>query len=113
MLSSQVVIEGPPALLLVDASRNLAGWESALADRLATAMVRRGLRLVGARSLRVDGIRLAIMPAPGALKTNSFVTVLISSSRSISASLMPLDNNKPRVPIYSACAFLLSEIRFS
>ncbi len=56
MLSSQVVIEGPPALLLVDASRNLAGWESALADRLATAMVRRGLRLVGGRSLRVDGL---------------------------------------------------------
>ena len=56
MLSSRVVIEGPPALLLVDASRNLAGWESALCDRLATAMVRRGLRLVGGRSLRVDGL---------------------------------------------------------
>ena len=55
MLSSRVVIEGPPALLLVDASRNLAGWEAEFCDRLCAAMVRRGLRLVGGRSLRVSG----------------------------------------------------------
>ena len=55
MLSSRVVIEGPPALLLVDASRNLAGWESEFCDRLCTAMVRRGLRLVGQRPLQVSG----------------------------------------------------------
>lgn len=53
MLSSRVVIEGPPTLLLVDASRDLAGWESGFCDRLCAAMVRRGLRLVGGRSLQV------------------------------------------------------------
>ena len=55
MLSSRVVIEGPPALLLVDASRNLAGWEAEFCDRLCAAMLRRGLRLVGGRSLQVSG----------------------------------------------------------
>ena len=54
-MQSSVVIEGPPALLVVDASRNLAGWESAFCDRLCTAMVRRGLRLVGQRPLQVSG----------------------------------------------------------
>ena len=54
-MQSSVVIEGPPALLLVDASRNLAGWESEFCDRLCAAMLRRGLRLVGERSLQVSG----------------------------------------------------------
>ncbi len=52
MLSS-VVIDGPPALLLVDASRNLAGWETEFCDRLYAAMARRGLRLGGGGSLQV------------------------------------------------------------
>ena len=42
-------------MLLVDASRNLAGWESEFCDRLFTAMARRGLGLVGSGSLRVGG----------------------------------------------------------
>jgi hypothetical protein len=51
---SPTVIETPPVVLLVDASRNLAGWESEFCDRLFTAMARRKLRLVGAGSLRVS-----------------------------------------------------------
>ncbi len=50
---SPTVIEAPPVVLLVDASRNLAGWESEFCDRLFTAMARRGLRLVGSGSLSV------------------------------------------------------------
>ena len=42
-------------MLVVDASRNLAGWESEFCDRLFTAMARRGLGLVGSGSLRVGG----------------------------------------------------------
>ena len=52
---SPTVIEAPPVVLLVDASRNLAGWESEFCDRLFTAMARRGLALVGSSSLRVSG----------------------------------------------------------
>ena len=51
---SPTVIEAPPVVLLVDASRNLAGWESEFCDRLFTAMARRGLGLVGSSSLRVS-----------------------------------------------------------
>ena len=54
---SPTVIETPPVVLLVDASRNLAGWESEFCDRLFSAMVRRGLRLVGSSSLRVSGLK--------------------------------------------------------
>ena len=41
-------------MLLVDASRNLAGWEFEFCDRLFTAMARRGLGLEGSRALRVS-----------------------------------------------------------
>ena len=40
-------------MLVVDASRNLAGWESQFCDRLFNAMARRGLGLVGGGPLRV------------------------------------------------------------
>jgi hypothetical protein len=50
---SPAVINTPPALLLVDASRNLAGWESEFCDRLFNAMARRGLEPVGSTPLRV------------------------------------------------------------
>jgi len=52
MLWSATVIEGRPTLLVVDASRNLAGWESGFCDRLFTTMRRRGMGLVGAGPLR-------------------------------------------------------------
>ena len=52
---SPTVIETPPVVLLMDASRNLAGWESEFCDRLFTAMARRGLGLVGSGPLRVSG----------------------------------------------------------
>ena len=52
---SPTVIETPPVVLLVDASRNLAGWESEFCDRLFTALARRGLRLEGSGSLRASG----------------------------------------------------------
>ena len=51
---SPTVIGSPPVLVLVDASRNLAGWESEFCDRLFNAMTRRGLRLVGSGPLAVD-----------------------------------------------------------
>ncbi len=51
---SPTVIETPPVVLLVDASRNLAGWESEFCDRLFTAMTRQGLGLVGSSSLRLS-----------------------------------------------------------
>ena len=51
---SLTVIETPPVVLLVDASRNLAGWESEFCDRLFTAMARRELRLAGNGPLRVS-----------------------------------------------------------
>ena len=51
---SQTVIGAPPVVLLVDASRNLAGWESEFCDRLFKAMARRGLAMVGNDALRVS-----------------------------------------------------------
>ena len=52
-MSSSIIIGAPPALLLVDVSRNHAGWESAFCDRLFTAMVRRRLTLVGDTCVKV------------------------------------------------------------
>ena len=52
MLWSATVIAGRPTLLLVDASRNLAGWESGFCDRFFTTMRRRGIGLVGGGPLR-------------------------------------------------------------
>jgi hypothetical protein len=51
---STIVIDAPPEVLVVDSSRNLAGWESELSQRLYTAMSRRGLRLVGSGPLAVS-----------------------------------------------------------
>ena len=50
---SPTVIEAPPVVALVDASRNLAGWESEVCDRLFAAFARRGLRMVGEGASRV------------------------------------------------------------
>ena len=50
---SPTVIDTPPVVALVDASRNLAGWESDVCDRLFTAMARRGLRMAGEGASRV------------------------------------------------------------
>ena len=50
---STIVIDAPPEVLVVDSSRDLAGWESELSQRLYTAMSRRGLRLVGRGPLAV------------------------------------------------------------
>ena len=54
MFGSSTAIEGPPVVLLVDASRNLAGWESEVCDRMFTAMDRRGMGLAGRGPLRVS-----------------------------------------------------------
>jgi hypothetical protein len=53
MMSSSIIIGAPPVLLLVDVSRNHAGWESAFCDRLFIAMVRRRLMLLGDSCVRV------------------------------------------------------------
>ena len=50
---SSTVIKMPPALLIVDASRDRAGWESEFCNRLLNALTRRGLERVGTIPLRV------------------------------------------------------------
>ena len=50
---SPTVIQRPPSLLIVDASRDLAGWESEFCNRLFNALTRRGLERVGTIPLRV------------------------------------------------------------
>jgi hypothetical protein len=75
---SPTIIETPPIVLLVDASRNLAGWESQFCDRLFTAMTRRGVVLVGSGPLRVDGPR-ELEPHLRALESGSCL-LLVSHS---------------------------------
>ena len=53
MLWSSVTIPGKPAILFVDASVNLEGWESEFCDRLCSGMVRRGLQILGGAPIRV------------------------------------------------------------
>ena len=53
---STASIQSRPTVLLLDASRNVAGWESAFCGRLFTAMGRRGLELVGDGPLTIDGL---------------------------------------------------------
>ena len=52
---SATAIEGPPLVLLVDASRNVAGWESEVCSRLFTAMTRRGIKLLEEGPLGMSG----------------------------------------------------------
>ena len=52
-MMSSTVIHAPPAVLLVDASRNAAGWESELCERLLTTMARRNIRLIDRAPVRV------------------------------------------------------------
>ena len=54
MLWSSTAIEGRATLVMLDASRNLAGWEAELGFRLFTAFKRRGQALAGEAPLRVD-----------------------------------------------------------
>ena len=72
---SPSVIEAPPVVLLVDASHNLAGWESEFCDRLFTAMARRGLGLVGSGCLRFGGPRQVEAHLP-ALESGSCVLLV-------------------------------------
>ena len=72
---SPTVIEAPPVVLLVDASRDLAGWESGFCDRLFTAMARRGLGLVGSGPLSVGGPQ-ELEPHRGALEAGSCVLLV-------------------------------------
>lgn len=51
---SQTVVPAPPVVLLLDASRNVVGWEAGFCDRLFEAMARRGLAMMGGGALRVD-----------------------------------------------------------
>jgi len=54
MFWSSVSIGGKPTILVVDASRNLEGWEFEFCDRLFTAMRRRGLLVHGSVPVRVE-----------------------------------------------------------
>ncbi len=54
MFWSSVSIGGKPTILVVDASRNLEGWEFEFCDRLFTAMRRRGLLVHGNVPVRVE-----------------------------------------------------------
>ena len=51
---SPTVIAAPPVVLVVDTSRDLAGWESEFCDRLFTGMARRRVGLAGNSPLRVS-----------------------------------------------------------
>ena len=53
MLWSSASIPGRPALLVVDASHNLHGWESEFCDRLYAGLRRRGLCLKSEEPVRV------------------------------------------------------------
>ena len=53
-MMSSTVIPAPPSLLLVDASRNTAGWESELCDRMLATMARRNMSLVEQAAVRVS-----------------------------------------------------------
>ena len=54
MMWRSVSIPGKPTILMVDASRNLMGWEFEFCDRLGTNMRRRGLLLKDSAPVRVD-----------------------------------------------------------
>ena len=54
MFWSSVSITGRPTILVVDASRNLEGWEFQFCDRLFTSMRRRGLLVHGSVPVRVE-----------------------------------------------------------
>ena len=54
MLWSSASIPGRPALLVVDASHNLHGWESEFCDRLHSSLRKRGLCLKSESPVRVD-----------------------------------------------------------
>ena len=51
---SNVTIPGRPTTLMVDASRNLMGWEANFCDQLYAAMARRNLLLKGAGPIRPE-----------------------------------------------------------
>ena len=50
---SATSIPGRPTLLVLDASRNQAGWESGFCDRLAATLARRGTPLASPTPVRV------------------------------------------------------------
>ena len=54
MLWSQTTIPDKPSTLVVDASRNLQGWEAEFCDRLFTVLGRKGMNLIGDSPLRVE-----------------------------------------------------------
>lgn len=54
MLWSQTTIPDKPSTLVVDASRNLQGWEEEFCDRLFTVLGRKGMNLIGDSPLRVE-----------------------------------------------------------
>ena len=54
MLWSSVSIPGKPTILVVDASRNVGGWEYEFSDRLSGNMKRRGLLMETDSPVRVE-----------------------------------------------------------
>ena len=57
MLWSSASIPGKPALLIVDASRNLHGWESQFCDRIYSSLSKRGIRLTSEGPVRARDAR--------------------------------------------------------
>ncbi len=53
MMWSTVSIADKPTTLLVDASRNVQGWEAEFCDRFFASMKRRDLSLIGSAPIRV------------------------------------------------------------
>ena len=51
---SSVTIPGKPSILVVDASRNLEGWEYEFMDRLFSSLKRSRLLLVGDTPVRIE-----------------------------------------------------------
>jgi hypothetical protein len=54
MLWSSASIPGSPALLVIDTSHNLHGWESEFSDRIYSGLRKRGLCLKSEGPVRVD-----------------------------------------------------------
>ena len=54
---SSVTIPGRPSILVIDASRNLAGWEHDFMDQFFSSLKRSQLQLIGEAPVRLDQIQ--------------------------------------------------------
>lgn len=82
---SQTVIPSPLSVLVIDASRNLSGWEAEFCDRLFSAMARRGLTMVGGEPLQV-GEPAKLEPGLTALETASCLLLIGHGDASTSSA---------------------------